>query len=468
MLFNSFVFLAYLSFVLVAYWALRSRKLQNIFLLTASLFFYAWGEQLLVALILVCGLTGYLAGVGIERFPSAKRSIVITGSGIALGFLFVFKYFDFFVSSVAATFEQVGLPFQSATLRLALPIGISFFTFQTVGYMLDVYRGEVKAEHNLIDFLLFVTFFPQLVAGPIERATNLLPQVKNDRSVNGDDILSGTYMTLQGYVKKVVIADNLSPIVDTLFATDSLSGPLVAVGTLAFAFQIYCDFSGYTDIARGISRMMGFHILLNFNHPYVSKTPSEFWRRWHITLSEWFRDYVYIPLGGSRLSPTRTQVNLFITMVVSGLWHGASANFILWGAYWGVAVGVHKLFVDATQSFRASKRKAYQPLAWAGTFAITLYGWLLFRVESWEKIVSYTGSLVTDWSQLSVAIVLFGQILFYIAIVIALDAIESRAIDVKNSQIQIKWISAPYFAALLLLVLVFGAQSGGSFIYFRF
>lgn len=468
MLFNSFVFLAFLSIVLVAYWGMRRRRWQNTFLLAASLLFYAWGEPVLVSLILVCALTGYTAGVAIERNRDRGRWYIAAGSLIALGILFVFKYFNFFVESIHALFAQIGLPFQLTTLRLILPIGISFFTFQTVGYMIDVYRGDTEAERNVVEFLLFVTFFPQLVAGPIERATNLLPQIKRDRSVDGHDILYGVFMILQGYVKKIVIADNLAPIVDTVFGFDDLSAPFVIVGTLAFAFQIYGDFSGYTDIARGVARLLGFEILLNFNHPYISKNPSEFWRRWHITLSQWFRDYVYIPLGGNRRSEGRTYFNVFVTMVLSGLWHGASANFVLWGAYWGAAVLIHKAW-SSVVTRRAKRTLVGTAVSWAGTFTVALYGWLLFRVEDWDRIVGYTGALFGEWSAGSVAFVLLGQVGLYIGLTMFTDLFESRFVDIESSRLKYAgtWL-APYFAALFTVIVIFGSETGGAFIYFRF
>jgi len=468
MLFNSFVFLVFLAIVLVVYWALRDFRLQNAFLLVASLAFYAWGEPILVSLILVCAITGYLVGLGIEARPDAAKWYVAIGSLVVLGILFVFKYFNFFVDSMASLFAQIGLPFQATTLRLILPIGISFFTFQTVGYMVDVYRGRIEAEHNAVQFLLFVTFFPQLVAGPIERATNLLPQIKRKRSVDGEDVLYGVFMILQGYVKKIVIADNLGPIVDTLFGFDNLSAPLVIVGTLAFAFQIYGDFSGYTDIARGVARLMGFHILLNFNHPYVSKNPTEFWRRWHITLSLWFRDYVYIPLGGNRRGSSRVYLNVFITMVLSGLWHGASANFVVWGAFWGAMVLVHKGWLTWRANLPGPWRLS-TPLAWASTFAVTLYGWLLFRVEDWSLIVSYTRALFVDWSLSSVAVVLLGQVSVFVFLAIIIDMFESRFVKIRSSRLSAPgWALSPYFAVLFTIIVVFGSETGGAFIYFRF
>ena len=467
MLFNSFVFLGFLIVVLIVYWSLRQRRAQNGLLLGGSLFFYAWGEPILVSLILACAVTGYVVARGVEARPDRAKWFLVAGSSVALGILFVFKYFNFFIEAVGGLFDQIGLPFQETTLRLVLPIGISFFTFQTVGYMIDVYRGTTEAEHDIVDYLLFITFFPQLVAGPIERATNLLAQIKRSRSIDGGDVLYGVFMILQGYVKKIVIADNLAPMVDTLFGFDDLTAPLILVGLLAFAFQIYGDFSGYTDIARGVSRLLGFHILLNFNHPYISRNATEFWRRWHITLSRWFRDYVYIPLGGNRGSPTRTYVNVFLTMVLSGLWHGASMNFVLWGAYWGVAVLIHKAWSDWRSG--GEVLPGGRVVAWAGTFAVVLYGWLLFRVEEFNDLVGYTSTLFSDWTFVSVALVLLGQVGVYVALAVALDKLESIFVHVQESEIRsASGTLSVYFAVLFGLMVLLGSETGGAFIYFRF
>ena len=274
-------------------------------------------------------------------------------------------------------------------------------------------------------------------------------------------------MILQGYLKKIVIADNLGPIVDTLFGFENLSAPLIMLGTLAFAFQIYGDFSGYTDIARGVARLLGFHILLNFNHPYVSKNPTEFWRRWHITLSQWFRDYVYIPIGGSRRSIRRTQINVMITMVLSGLWHGASANFVVWGAYWGVAVLVHRMWLKSPLGGRSNRGASI--LSWAATFAVASYGWLLFRIENWEQIVNYTTSLATDWSMASVSVVLLGQVAIYVVLAVIVDIFETRFINITDSALRRStWQLSPYFMVLFTTIVTLGSQTGGAFIYFRF
>ncbi len=469
MLFNSFVFLAFLVVVLAAYWALRVPRYQNIFLLGASLVFYGYGGPIFVLLLLLCAGTAYVSGLVIATRPRYARLALMLGASIALGVLFVFKYFNFFVETIGSRLAFTGLPVSDTTLRLALPIGISFFTFQAVGYIADVHRGKVAAERNVIDLFLFIAFFPQLVAGPIERADHLLQEFKRRRSVSEADIGYGVYLIVQGYVKKVVIADNLKPIVDSLFAYEGLSAPLIIAGLLGFAFQIYGDFSGYTDIARGVAKLMGFDLLLNFRRPYWSASPTEFWRRWHITLSNWFRDYVYITLGGNRKSVPRVYVNVFLTMVLSGLWHGASANFVVWGAYHGVLLICHKLWLD----FRGKEPMGltgWRRLLAVGTmFTFTVYGWMLFRITEWSTITTYTHALFTDWSFGALGVLTVSAVLPYIALSVFVDIVEAWSLSEKPVQtMRESWVLAPYLAGLVALVVVLGSESGGEFIYFKF
>jgi len=346
MLFVSIDFLVFLAVVLVVYWSLNRVSHQNYFLMAASLFFYGYADWKFLSLIISSALAGYVSALAIEKSRKKKRFYLTLGIVFPFFLLFVFKYFNFFIDAVSSVTAMFGLSiFGKSTLSLVLPLGISFFTFQTVGYVIDVYRGHHKAEKNFPQFMLFISFFPQLVAGPIERSTHLLKQIKKNRTVDHQDLIYGAYLILQGFVKKLVVADNLAPIVNSLFAYRDLSGPLVAAGMIGFAFQIYGDFSGYTDIARGVARLMGFRLLVNFDRPYVSASPTEFWRRWHITLSSWFKDYLYIPLGGNRHSFFRTCINIMFVWMLCGLWHGASYNFILWGLFHGIALVSHKFYV---------------------------------------------------------------------------------------------------------------------------
>lgn len=469
MLFNSFVFLGFLAVVLTVYWLLREPRYQNIFLLAVSLYFYGYGGPIFVLLLLLCAVTAYVVGVVIADRPQYGGIALTVGSVISLGILFVYKYFNFFIETIAARLDLIGIDVSGITLRLVLPIGISFFTFQAVGYMADVHRGKVVAERNVINLLLFISFFPQLVAGPIERAHHLLQEFRRKRSITDADVGYAVFLIVQGYVKKIVIADNLKPIVDTIFSYQDLSAPLVIAGLLGFTFQIYGDFSGYTDIARGVAKLMGFDLLLNFRRPYWSASPTEFWRRWHITLSNWFRDYVYIALGGNRKGPNRVQVNIFFTMVLSGLWHGASANFVLWGAYHGLLLIGHKAWLRWRGKEESTLMGWRRIVAIATMLILTVYGWMLFRITEWSTIVTYTVALFTDWSFGALGVLALFSMLPYIVISIFVDAAEAWSLSEKpHPKMRESWALAPYLAVLAILVVVLGSDSGGEFIYFKF
>jgi D-alanyl-lipoteichoic acid acyltransferase DltB (MBOAT superfamily) len=468
-LFNSFIFLGFLAVVLTVYWLLRLPKYQNPFLLVASLFFYGYGGPRFVLLLLLCAGTAYVVGLVIAARPRYATPALVVGTVVSLGILFVYKYFNFFIETVASRLEFIGIDVSNITLRLALPIGISFFTFQAVGYMADVHRGKVAAERNAINLFLFISFFPQLVAGPIERADHLLQEFKKKRQLTDTDVGYGVYLIIQGYVKKIVIADNLKPFVDTLFAYEDLSAPLIIAGLLGFTFQIYGDFSGYTDIARGVAKLMGFDLLLNFRRPYWSASPTEFWRRWHITLSNWFRDYVYITLGGNRKSPSRVQLNIFLTMVLSGLWHGASANFVVWGAYHGALLIGHKAWLTMRGKEPSQLHGWRRVPAVALMFALTVYGWMLFRITEWSQITGYTEALFTDWSFGALGVLTLFSMLPYIALSVFVDVAEAWSLSEKpQPRMRESWALAPYLASLALLVVALGSDSGGEFIYFKF
>jgi len=465
-LFNSFSFAIFFVVVVPLYHALRTPRLQNPFLLLASLFFYGFGGPWFIILILITALSSYVAGVMIEDRPQQSRLALVIGALIPLSILFVFKYFDFFFETVDASLDAVGLPVSDIALQIGLPIGISFFTFQAVGYVADIHRGTVKAERNLIDFLLFVTFFPQLVAGPIERSNHLLPQIKKQRKLTDGDIGAGAFLIAQGFAKKVVIADNAKPIVDSLFELEGVSGPLILAALIGFTFQIYGDFSGYSDIARGVSRLMGFELLENFRRPYWARNPSDFWRRWHITLSNWFRDYVYITLGGSRSGVRRTLANLFLTMALSGLWHGADANFVLWGAFHGLILIGHRLWRNS----RGAPHEGVVPQTFSRLtmFAFTAYGWLLFRITDFDLLATYHRSLITDFTQGSLALITLSSLAPYMLLVVIIDLVESRALPTGMGDLRGKYVLAPYLAALAVIIVVYGAESSGEFIYFKF
>jgi len=335
MLFNSLEFLLFLPIVFVLYWfVFKKLHFQNILILVASYVFYGWWDWRFLSLILLSTIIDYTLGLQIKRTTQIKKRKLLLGVSLFfnLGMLGFFKYYNFFIDSWIEAWAGFGVTMHASSLNIVLPVGISFYTFQTLSYTIDVYRGKLEPTKDFISFASFVSFFPQLVAGPIERATNLLPQFYKKRSFSYDNAVSGMKLILWGLVKKVVIADSCAILVNKIFENyHTESGLALCMGAVYFAFQIYCDFSGYSDIAIGTSRLFGFKLMRNFNYPYFSRDIAEFWRRWHISLSTWFRDYLYIPLGGSRGSKMFQLRNVFIIFLVSGFWHGANWTFIAWG-----------------------------------------------------------------------------------------------------------------------------------------
>lgn len=362
MLFNSGVFLKFFAAFLLLYWLVRhDLRARNWLIVLASYLFYGWWDYRFLSLILISSVMDYGVGLalqGAER-PRARQAWLVVSLAGNLAILGFFKYYDFFVSSGAALLAQLGLPFHARTLGIILPVGVSFYTFQSISYVMDVYRRELPATRSLVQFLAYVSFFPQLVAGPIERAAHLLPQFAKTRAITPRMLEEGGWLMVLGLFKKVVLADNLAPLADMVYQNTTFSGPAVALGTVAFAFQIYCDFSGYSDIARGTARVLGFDIMVNFNLPYAAANLREFWRRWHISLSTWLRDYLYIPLGGNRGGKARTCLNVFLTMLLGGLWHGAAWNFVLWGVWHGAGLVVQRVVRGASER-GASERGALE------------------------------------------------------------------------------------------------------------
>lgn len=467
MSFNSFIGLFFSVGVIVLCWMLPKR-FRNPMLLVASFVFYAYGDPIYLLLLLGVIVTGYVAAIFIEQ-GRAKRTTLIVAIVLLLGVLGLFKYFNFFTTSFAELLGQFGLQVETVTLRILLPIGISFYVFQTIGYLVDVYKRETPAERNFINFALFISFFPQLVAGPIERSKNLLRQVGADRPpLEKKDIAYGFFLIVQGYAKKIVIADNAGQYVDLLFRQEHLSAPLVIIGALLFAFQIYGDFSGYTDIARGYSRLLGFRIILNFDRPYFATSPSNFWRRWHISLSSWFTEYLYFSLGGNRSkNVVRRWSNVLTTMSLSGLWHGASLNFVLWGFYHGVLIVLQRAFGAIPALGRMNDRLDAYPTR-VLTFIMMLYGWLIFRVEDFAKLKAYNAALVSDWSGVFEALLVLSQGTVLIIAALAIDLFEKYWLDVHGSEVRRFKGLTIYLAALIIFIVFFAAGSSGSFIYFRF
>ena len=322
-----------------------------------------------------------------------RKASVIVSVVVQLTILGFFKYFNFFTESLAEAFDEIGISMETSHLDIVLPVGISFYTFQSMSYAIDIYRRELKPTDRFFDFALFVSFFPQLVAGPIERARHLLPQMTAPRILSGDQTRRGVFLIALGLFKKVAIADGMAITADQAFAISDPAWGTVVAGTMAFAIQIYCDFSGYSDIARGVAKLFGVELMRNFDQPYFARSPREFWQRWHISLSTWLSDYLYKPLGGNRGTLSFTCRNLMITMILGGLWHGAAWNYVLWGLYHGAILSAHRVLVNRLRPARNGQIIAL--LKMAGFGALTLYGWLLFRARSFEQVQTYTATLLT-------------------------------------------------------------------------
>ena len=474
MLFNSLAFALFLPVLLALYYPLGHKR-QNRLLLGASLFFYACWDWRFLSLLFITMIVDFWVAAHLEKLheagaPETRRKRVLAISMacnlVMLGF---FKYFNFFIDSMQSLLHTLHIPAESHVLGIVLPVGISFFTFQSMSYTIDVYRGELKPAKNFWDFALFVSFFPHLVAGPIMRAVDLLPQIERPRRVTREQVIDGIHLIIWGLWKKVFIADGLAPLVNATFATAAPSGFDTWTAVLAFAFQIYCDFSGYTDIARGVAKLMGFELTLNFNLPYFAMNPQDFWTRWHISLSSWLRNYLYVPLGGNRDGPLRTYRNLLLTMVLGGLWHGAAWNFVLWGTYQGGMLAIHRF---ARERWPKALRIAKHPqlVMWLKIvimFQFTCYGWLLFRASSFAQIATMTAALTHpldtfNWDRI-------GQIALFAVPLMAIQLFQfysRELLFMKKLAFPLELKSACY-AGLMYLV-VFHAAAPQAFIYFQF
>ncbi len=380
MIFHSLTYLVFLALVLAVYWSLPRRG-QNFFLIGASYLFYGWEHPWFLLPLWASTLVDYSCALGMESYPRRRRVFLVTSITASIALLATFKYYGFALENINAILANFGQDPVRNALRLALPAGLSFYTFQSIGYVVDVYRGKIKAVRDLPDYALYVTFFPQLVAGPIERAAHMLPQYRTERKCDAETWRIALGLMLWGYFKKVVIADNAAVVANKIFALTDTSFPIIWAGVFAFAVQIYADFSGYTDIARGTARLLGIDLMRNFNHPYLATSPADFWRRWHISLSTWLRDFIYIPLGGSRCSTARASFNLMATFTISGLWHGASWNYVLWGVYWGALILLQRFL-----EWLGLTRHIPWLVKVVIMFGITCFGWLLFRERSLVQI----------------------------------------------------------------------------------
>ncbi len=472
MLFNSVAFLfVFLPLVLALYFCLPHRW-QNAFLVLASCIFYAcWDWRFLAPLLFTTSLDYWISTQLENSHDPVQRKKLITISVVAnLSLLGFFKYFNFFVLSAQAALIQLGFHPNIHTLNIVLPVAISFYTFQALSYTIDVYRGELHATRSFWDFFLAVLFFPHLVAGPIQRASLLLPQVTHPRTFKPQQVIEGLHLMAWGFFKKVFIADNLSPIVDRVFNTPNPTGGDTLIGVLAFTFQIYCDFSGYTDIARGIAKLMGFEFTLNFNLPYVSMNPSEFWRRWHISLSSWLRDYLYKPLGGNRHGKWMTHRNLMITMLLGGLWHGAAWNFVLWGFYHGAILVIHRItapFLERVDGPAHPVKPLWVGIKWASMFLMTCYGWLLFRATSMAQILNMSAALMNPLDGLDTATLKYIGWIISPLVVVQLIQWRTHELFFLNPVRVHAAVRTVAYAGMLYMVIFLGGKAQ-SFVYFQF
>ena len=467
MLFTSVEYLILLATVFVLYWTIRVRTVQNALLLATSYVFYGWVHPWFCILIAASTVADYFFARAIRAQPSRARLWLGASLVFNLGLLGFYKYFDFFAANVHAALTELGIPSDPVVLGVLLPVGISFYTFQTLSYTIDVYRGELEPRRSFLDFALFVSFFPQLVAGPIERARNFLPQVERARRFRWDLFASAWPLLVSGYFKKMVVADNVASSSDLVFALESPSFTVLLAGTIAFAAQIACDFSGYTDIARGSARLLGFELIRNFNLPYLAISPSDFWRRWHISFSSWIRDYLYIPLGGSKAGgKLRLLLVLLASMGLSGLWHGAAWNFVLWGVFHAVVLFLYHA-AGLGGAWRPRTRTGFVA-AWLAMTAVTLVGWAIFRTESagwlWNAVAH--GGAGLDADSLAVLATISATVACY-ALPLTLDALLRR-LGRDRPAGWTNWARAVLYGLLLAGILVFGRTDTRDFIYLHF
>jgi len=478
MLFNSIEFAVFLPIVFILYWLLPRKdvKYQNVLVLIASYYFYGCWDWRFLGLLCFSTLLDFYSGLRIHNAESdgARKRWLVASVTINLGFLAYFKYFGFFVESFAELLSLNGLQAYSSTLNIILPIGISFYTFHGLSYVFDIYNRKITPTTNFIDYALFVSFFPLLVAGPIERATHLLPQIERPRTFEYSKAVDGLRQMLWGFFKKVVIADGCAAYATPIFSDPgSHSGSTLVLGAVFFAFQIYGDFSGYSDIALGTARLFGFELLKNFNFPYFSRDIAEFWRRWHISLSSWFKDYLYYPLGGSRFGKLQTIRNTMIIFTVSGFWHGANWTFIAWGVYHGLLF-LPLLILDknrknvgpvAAGRMLPSIKELFQM---ALTFTLVTIGWILFRAENITKAWEYLQGIASK-SLFSVPLHSgYHTLMLFIALMFTIEWLE-RASNHPFETVRFKYPLIRWAMYLFLLILCLANyKQDQEFIYFQF
>lgn len=460
------------------YWFVfqRNLKMQNLFVVVVSYIFYGWWDWHFLLLIAFTTLCSYISGLGIARCKAENQigggKILCVGNIlINLLILGVYKYYNFFVDSFISAFSLFGIELHPTTLNLILPVGISFYTFQALSYTIDVYRSKLNATRDIVSFFAFISFFPQLVAGPIERATNLLPQFQKRRAFDYTTAVDGTRQILWGLFKKMVIADNCADIVDKVWADySSQSSVMLVIGAILFAFQIYGDFSGYSDIAIGTAKLFGIKLMRNFNVPYFSRDIAEFWRRWHISLNTWFVDYIYIPLGGSREGKWKSFRNTMVIFLVSGLWHGANWTYVMWGAFHALCflplllMGKNRRFRNTVAEGRILPTVS-DAARMLGTFALAVFGWIIFRANSIAEFADYCSCMVTN---LFIHTPIEGKkALFFVLVMLIVEWInrsKEHPFQISINNQVLRWS----FYLLIALLCLTQAGQQVQFIYFQF
>ena len=485
MLFNSLAFAIFLPIVFFLYWALPNKYRPFWILITSYYFYMSWNVKYVV-LILFTTVVSYGCAICMQRWKKKKTVLLWSTLIASLGVLFFFKYFNFFSLSAASLLGRFAIPLHPITLSLMLPVGISFYTFQTLSYVIDVYRGDVEPEKNFLTYAAFISFFPQLVAGPIERTSNLLPQIKGEHRFDREKATYGLLLMAWGFFKKLVVADNLAVYADQIFDDVHYYGGFsMLLAALFFTFQIYCDFSGYSDIAIGCARLFDINLMTNFKSPYFALSIKDFWSRWHISLSTWFRDYVYIPLGGNRVSKMRNAFNLLVTFLVSGLWHGAAWHFVVWGGLHGVlqvAENWLPFMRKLTARAKEDLRSARGPIVWlcrAVTFVIAMLAWVFFRAGSvsdacyvllhmWDGILSpgtYFARGMYDFGMKTADVI---SLLVPLVLLLWFDytaLYEDPILKLRRCKRPVRWVVYYGFVFLVLMLASFNAQE---FVYFQF
>ena len=473
MIFNSIAFIIFLPIVFIIYWSLRKKHLiyQNLLLLVASYIFYGWWDWRFLSLIAFSTIIDFIIGkkINSSKTKKSKKNFLIMSLIVNLGLLGYFKYFNFFIDSFKESIESLGFTFDTWTLNIILPVGISFYTFQTLSYSIDIYKGKIKHTNDFISFAVFVSFFPQLVAGPIERASHLLPQFLKKRKFDYKTAITGVSLISYGFFKKLVIADRLAIYVNSVFGDiDNANTISLLFGIIFFSFQIYADFSGYSLIARGISKLLGFDLMVNFNKPYLASSIPEFWRRWHISLSTWFRDYLYIPLGGNRVSTLRNYYNLLIVFLISGLWHGANWTFVIWGALHGIYQVIYLQYKKLINP-EDTKNKIRQFINILSVYFLVTFAWIFFRANSFNQAIEYINKIIDfDFSlnlvqvsaekgPLNLAISISVIVLLYLSYLLP-----------KNLSFKRGFSHITFNVITILIIFLIGTNGKAEFIYFQF